>query len=1174
MAMEVVGGALLSFFLSVLFDRLASRPVVDFIRGQKITSGLLKKLRIKLLSVNSVLDDAEEKQFNNPAVREWLDELKDALYAADDLLDVIKTEALRRKLEGDESESSSSRKSQVPISSSTWIDEFDKTMEPKIVEMLERLEFIVNEKDVLGLNEGVPNRRPQSRLSATSLVEEDGVYGRDEDKETTVKLLLSDDANGNKLSVIPVVGMGGIGKTTLAQLVYNDARVKQHFDLQAWVYVSEEFDVVRITQIIYGSVISQTCSITDLNLLQVKLKEALTGKKCFFVHDDVWNENYIHWDALRCSFESVAHGSKIIVTTRNQRVASMMGTVTTYHLNHISDEDCGLLFSKHAFGRINSAVHPTLEEISSGIIKKCKGLPLAAKSLGGLLRCKQSYEEWDEILKSEIWDLQDEYTILPALRLSYHHLPSHLKRCFSYCSIFPKGYKFGKSELVLLWMAEGFLSPQRKKMMEDVGVEYFDDLISRSFFQHSGDDQSLFTMHDLINDLAKFVSREFCFRLDDSDSFNNVSSKTRHFSYTQNSPFLEGLGVGVHATAKEEISGFDKFEALCEAKYLRTFLAIKPGPLWNIFSFNKLPINLGRLINLRHLDVRSTNLKEMPPHMDKLKDLHTLSDFVVGKQTAPSIVVLKELQIVGTLAISGLHNIVNSEDAFVANMRNKHLDGLALTWGAETDDSQKDREVLNNLQPHTHLKALSLKFYGGTRFPDWLGDHSFSNLVSLQLEDCKHCCALPPLGQLPSLVTLYVCGLNEVETIGPEFYGNGVSVVMPFRSLSVLFFKDMLGWQEWSHFGSSQEGGAFPHLCQLYLTNCPKLTQKLPEYLPSLTTLEIRRCEQLLGSLPRTRAILEIPSVKDNLCLEEKTSGTNSSLTPFPCDGLADALRVLKIKNCWNLSPLNYCYAFLKTLKIKSSCDSTTSIPLDYFPNVKELKLYDCRNLESLTYSQDSESPTILSLSSLRIFNCPNFISFPDGGLYAPNLIVLNISECDKLRSLPEHMCTSLSSLQAVILEYCSELESFPEGGLPSNLDMLRIFGSKKLIANRMHWGLDRLICLRYLAFSFDECEDVVSFPEEGLLPTILTTLCIFNSPNLKILDSKGFQNLTALQHLFIDGCNELECLPEGLPTSLSHLDINKCPLLTQRCQNEIGEDWPKISHITRVTVDGLDFIN
>ncbi|RXH93950.1 hypothetical protein DVH24_016017 [Malus domestica] len=303
----------------------------------------------------------------------------------------------------------------------------------------------------------------------------------------------------------------------------------------------------------------------------------------------------MHWDALRCSFESVAHGSKIIVTTRHQRVASMMGSVTAYHLNQISEKDCGMLFSKHAFGRINSAVHPTLEEISSGIIKKCKGLPLAAKSLGGLLRCKQSYEEWDEILKSEIWDLQDD-TILPALILSYHHLPSHLKRCFSYCSIFPKGYKFGKSELVLLWMAEGFLSPQRKKMMEDVGGEYFDDLISRSLFQHSddeSDDQSLFTMHDLINDLA---NKEL------PDWIGNL----KHLRYMD-------LSYG----------GFEKLpETICTLHNLQTLL------LFNCYKLAQLPINLGRLINLRHLDVRSTNQKEMPPHMHKLKDLHTLSDFV------------------------------------------------------------------------------------------------------------------------------------------------------------------------------------------------------------------------------------------------------------------------------------------------------------------------------------------------------------------------------------------------------------------------------------------------------------------------------------------------------------------------------------------------------------------
>ncbi|XP_048426180.1 putative disease resistance protein At3g14460 [Pyrus x bretschneideri] len=319
-------------------------------------------------------------------------------------------------------------------------------------------------------------------------------------------------------------------------------------------------------------------------------------------------------------------------------------------------------------------------------------------------------------------------------------------------------------------------------------------------------------------------------------------------------------------------------ETICTLHNLQTLL------LSNCYALAQFPINLARLINLHHLDVRSTKVKEMPPHMDMLKDLHTLSDFVVGKQTASDIKELKELQIAGTLSISGLHNIVNSVDAFEANMRDKHLNELALTWGSDTDDLQKDIEVLSFV--------------------------------------------------------------------------------------------------------------------------------------------------------------------------------------------------------------------------IKSSCDSTKSIPLDYFPRVKELKLYDCLNLESLTYSHVSDSPTFLFLGILKIHKCPNFVSFPKGGLYAPNLIELIIYECNKLRSLPEHMCTRLSSLRAVTLNYYPELESFPEGGLPPNLDMLRIFGCKKLIANRMHWGLDRLISLICFGISFEECEDVVPFPEDSLLPTVLTTLYINNSPNLEILDS------------------------------------------------------------------------
>ena len=221
---------------------------------------------------------------------------------------------LKRKLEADQSGSSISKVQQ--LFSDSFVS-FDKGIDPKTEEIFERLDFIAKEKDVLDLKIGATHRT-KMRLLGTSLVEDSSVYGREEDKERITKLLLSDDVIDDRISVIPIVGMGGIGKTTVAQLVYNDVRVKQHFDLLAWVCVSDEFDIVRVTQVIYGFVTLQTCDIADLNLLQVKLKEASTGKKFLFVLDDVWNENNIHWDILRHPFVFGAHGSNIIVTTRNE----------------------------------------------------------------------------------------------------------------------------------------------------------------------------------------------------------------------------------------------------------------------------------------------------------------------------------------------------------------------------------------------------------------------------------------------------------------------------------------------------------------------------------------------------------------------------------------------------------------------------------------------------------------------------------------------------------------------------------------------------------------------------------------------------------------------------------------------------------------------------------------
>jgi hypothetical protein len=168
-------------------------------------------------------------------------------------------------------------------------------------------------------------------------------------KNLIINLLLLDDASGNEIVVLAIVGTGGIGKTTFAQLVYNDNRVKEHFNLQAWVCVSEELDPFKVTKAIVEAITSSTCDAKDLNQLQITLKRKLVGRKFLPVLDDVCNKNYADWEVLGKPFKVGAPGSKMIVITRDDDVESVMRASATHCLEKLPVEYRWPLFENQAF---------------------------------------------------------------------------------------------------------------------------------------------------------------------------------------------------------------------------------------------------------------------------------------------------------------------------------------------------------------------------------------------------------------------------------------------------------------------------------------------------------------------------------------------------------------------------------------------------------------------------------------------------------------------------------------------------------------------------------------------------------------------------------------------------------------------------------------------------------
>ncbi|CAO2200491.1 unnamed protein product [Urochloa humidicola] len=314
-----------------------------------------RKLERHLVYVQSLLADAEAKSETNPAVRMWMKELKATAYQADDVLDDFQYEALRREAEA-EAESNQSMESKV-LSNFTSKNRlvFRYKASRDLKKVLDKINKLVAEMNAFGLvvlKEALT--QALSRQTHSALDESMEIFGRDDDKEVVVKLLL-DKKDGRGVQVLPIIGMGGVGKTTLAKMVYNNPRIKKHFELRVWHCVSENFEVIPIVRSVIELASDERCDPHDtVEKLRQKLQQEIGHKRLLLILDDVWNEDPDKWEddlkPLLCSSIG-GSGSMIVVTSRSQQVATIMGTLEPHELVCLSEDDSWELFSKKAFSK-------------------------------------------------------------------------------------------------------------------------------------------------------------------------------------------------------------------------------------------------------------------------------------------------------------------------------------------------------------------------------------------------------------------------------------------------------------------------------------------------------------------------------------------------------------------------------------------------------------------------------------------------------------------------------------------------------------------------------------------------------------------------------------------------------------------------------------------------------
>ncbi|GMP77994.1 hypothetical protein CsSME_00034090 [Camellia sinensis var. sinensis] len=694
------------------------------------------------------------------------------------------------------------------------------------------------------------------------------------------------DQNQSQRAVISVVGMGGIGKTTLAKKVYDSQEVVAHFNCKAWITVSQSYKPEELLKTMIKQLSGKDVRPDEgIDSLIAKLRGYLSEKRYIIVFDDVWETDF--WGSITHALPKNSEGSRVIITTRSEQVADFCKETSVDHVHELealSQEKAWKLFCTKAFQLdFGGSCPPELEEVSQAIVRKCQGLPLAIVAIGGVLSTKNKIiSEWQKFYESIHSELERNPNLTGIRRIllfSYNDLPHHLKSCFLYFGIMPEDYSIEVGRLIRLWTAEGFVEEQNGKTLEEVAEEYLTELIHRrlvlvSTTKFDGRVEEC-QVHDVVREIILSMTKEFslCQILEKENSSFNATTRrlSMHMRYCNMDKVMKSISKSpirsVFLFQKGELPKKPLLGTLATNFKLLKVLDLQDAPLdqldeevGNLFllrylsitntKVKKIPKSMGKLHNLQTLDLKHSPVRELPFDINRLHKLRHLlaysyddeneylGDIIAGVKIQGGIGGLEELQSLWYVEtnhglIKELEKLRQLRKLGITKLERERGRALCaaiekmkylqhLSVIASSNDEILDVQYISS--PPQYLQRLEL---GGRLegLPDWM--LKLQNLVSLSLEGSglTKNDPLKALQVLPSLVRLWLWDAYDGEQLYFE-----VRKFQKLKKLTLVGFKGLNS--------VIIEEGALPLLELLTIEPSPQLNE-VPSGIHHLRNLKI-----------------------------------------------------------------------------------------------------------------------------------------------------------------------------------------------------------------------------------------------------------------------------------------------------------------------------------------------